>query len=266
MAKQYTQLELEVIGLKIAVSSINTMVNREMLDLLGGASKTEVHFPTSVHQRLFYVLLTDFLSKNTDKSLLPGNMSALEQINKISLNPQLTGHADDLTKACGALQDWLKKKVDVKLWVAALDSEITLTLTRQDIIYFAGNMSKHHFGHLTAITKQLYILLDDANRPRHDIIPALEGIYEALHDDILNYHASTIAELLNNLRWGIHSYLEPEHSRSYKRIDSLRYEFDVPKSIVTDFATACFWDLMNSVRSKPYIGKFTATDLLKTRY
>jgi hypothetical protein len=150
--------------------------------------------------------------------------------------------------------------------VGALDAEITLRLTRQEIIYFAGNMSKHHFGHLTAVTKQLHTFLDDKKRPRHNIIPALENIYEALHDDILNYHASTITELLNNVRWGIHSYLMPEYSRAYRRLDSLRYEFDVPKDIATDFAASCYWDLMNSVRSKPYIEKFTATDILKLRY
>lgn len=259
-------MEFEIIGLKVAVGSINAMVNREMFDLVGSSQNTECYFPTAVHQKLFYVLLADFLSKNTDSTLLPGSLSALEQIGKVANQPSLTTHAKDLLNAYDTLQEWLKTKIDIKIWVSTLDMELTLGLTRQEIIYFAGNMSKHHFGHLTAVTKQLYGLLDDQERPRHDIIPALESIYAALHDDILNYHASTIAELLNNLRWGIHDYLLPEYTRAYDKVDSIRYKFDIPKDVTSDFAISCYWDLMNSVRAKPYIGKFAASDILKLRH
>jgi hypothetical protein len=43
---------------------------------------------------------------------------------------------------------------------------------------------------------------------------ALEDFYRWFHDDILNYHASAIAEFLNNIRWGIYEYLQPEFHRS----------------------------------------------------
>lgn len=266
MTKQYSDLEFEIIGLKIAIDSINAMANREVLDFAGSSQKTECSFPTAVHQKLFYVLLTDFLSKNTDSTLLPGNLSALEQVGKVANRPLLTAHAKHLLDAYNNLQEWLKTKIDIKIWTSTLDMELALEITRQEIIYFAGNMSKHHFGHLTAVTRQLYDLLDNQERPRHDIIPALESIYTALHDDVLNYHASTVTELLNNVRWGIHDYLTPEYTRAYHKIDSIRYEFDTPDAITTDFATSCYWDLMNSVRATPYIDRFTASDILKLRY
>lgn len=266
MTNQYSDLEFEIIGLKVAIDSINAMVNREVLDLVGSPQKTECYFPTAVHQKLFYVLLADFLSRNTDSTLLPGNLSALEQIGTVANRPLLTTHAIDLLDAYDTLQEWLKTKIEIEVWASALNTELTLKLTRQEIIYFAGNMSKHHFGHLTAVAKQLYSFLDDQERPRHDIIPALESIYVALHDDVLNYHASTITELLNNVRWGIHDYLAPEYARAYHQIDSTRYEFDIPDGITTDFATSCYWDLMNSVRATPYIDRFTASDILKLRY
>lgn len=266
MTETYTDLEFEIIGLKVALDSIDAMANREMLTIVGSTEKTESYFPTAVHQKLFYILLVDFLSKNTDGSLLPDDLSVLEHASKVANRPLLTTHAKDLLGACDAFQEWLGARKDVTVWASTLDMELTLGLTRQEIIYFAGNMSKHHFGHLTAVTKRLYKCLDDQERPRHDIIPALESIYAALHDDILNYHASTITELLNNVRWGIHDYLAPEYARSYRKIDSIRYEFDVPADITTDFARSCYWDLMNSVRAKPYIGKFTASDILKLRH
>lgn len=266
MTDQYSDLEFEIISLKIAIDSIDAMVNRELLRTVGSDKETESHFPTAVHQKLFYILLIDFLSKNTDDTLLPGDLSVLDQVSKVANQPLLSTRSESLLTACDTLQEWLQAKVDVKVWASALDAELTLQLTRREIIYFAGNMSKHHYGHLTAVTNRLYKLLDDQERPRHDIIPALESIYAALHDDILNYHASTVAELLNNIRWGIHDYLTPEYARSYRKIDSMRYEFDIPAGITTDFARSCYWDLMNSVRAKPYIGKFAVPDILKLRH
>jgi hypothetical protein len=242
------------------------MVNRELLRTVGSNKETESHFPAAVHQKLFYILLIDFLSKNTDDTLLPGNLSVLDQVSEVANQPLLSTRSEGLLTACDALQEWLQAKVDVKVWASTLDMELILRLTRREIIYFAGNMSKHHYGHLTAVTNQLYKLLDDRKRPRHDIIPALESIYATLHDDILNYHASTITELLNNVRWGIHDYLKPEFARAYRKVDSIHYEFELPKDIATDFASSCYWDLMNSVGAKPYIDKFVATDILKLRY
>lgn len=266
MTDQYSDLEFEIISLKIAIDSIDAMVNRELLRTVGSNKETESHFPTAVHQKLFYILLIDFLSKNTDDTLLPGNLSVLDQVSGVANQPLLSTRSEGLLTACDALQEWLQAKVDVKVWASTLDMELILRLTRREIIYFAGNMSKHHYGHLTAVTNQLYKLLDDRKRPRHDIIPALESIYATLHDDILNYHASTITELLNNVRWGIHDYLKPEFARAYRKVDSIHYEFELPKDIATDFASSCYWDLMNSVRAMPYIDKFVATDILKLRY
>src|SRR5215218_1142153 len=48
------------------------------------------------------------------------------------------------------------------------------------------------------------------SKMRLDALLALADFYEKFHTDILNYHASTIAEFLNNIRWGIYEYLQPE--------------------------------------------------------
>jgi hypothetical protein len=41
----------------------------------------------------------------------------------------------------------------------------------------------------------------------------LDDFYERFHKDILNYHSSTIAEFLNNIRWGIYEYWLSRNSR-----------------------------------------------------
>lgn len=264
--QQYTGIELEVIGLKIAIDSIDSMVNREMLRFSGRGDKTEVYFPDNPHQKLFYILLSDFLSQNTESSLMPGNLSCMESLSVFVGKPLLASSSISFDESYELFSDWMRKEINTKVWTPNLDMELSLRLSRQDVINFAANMSKHHFGHLTVVTKKLYKQLDDQQRPRHDIIPALDSIYGDLHENILNYHSSAVAEMLNNLRWGIHDYLQPEFNRSYRKLESISYEFDVPSGIKTDFARSCYWDLMNSARSKPFINRFTVNEVLKMRY
>ncbi len=85
---------------------------------------------------------------------------------------------------------------------------------------------------------------------------------------IFAYHSTTIAEFLNDLPWGIYQYLQPEFHRSFRRIpeDRWRYEFQYPDGIDLEFARQCYWNLMNHVRSEPYMQPFQGTKWLKLRY
>ena len=101
---------------------------------------------------------------------------------------------------------------------------------------------------------------------------ALPEFYERFPNDILSYHASTLCEHLNNIRWGINKYLKPEFDRSIHYFDKQypgdikRYEFRVPKAITSQYAQTCYWNLMNYVRTGPYMKKFVVSSYLKKRY
>lgn len=264
----YTDLEYEVIGLKAAIDAIDAMVNRELLNFVGPSDKTVAYFQDDPHQKLFYILLADFLSEKTEASLIRGNVSCMGQLGNIVQNPSLEidGSCTVLREAHETTTKWLSKKADITIWASSLDVELTLSLSRQDVINFAANMSKHHFGHLTGIINKINEQLDDGSRPQHDIIPALESIYFELYTNRLNYLGSAVVEMLNNIRWGVYDYLLPEFNRSYRKLDGVMYEFDIPQDIKTDFARSCYWALMNSVRSKPYVNRFQADEMLKLRY
>jgi hypothetical protein len=193
----------------------------------------------------------------------------LRLLKNISQRPILCGDSQatkNLITSLRELDDWLSKVVTRKIWTPSLDREVLLPLTRRQMVTFSGNFSKHHFAHLTDALKKIERLVADEDIPRHRLIPALDEIYSDLHDNVLNYHGSNIAELLNNVRWGIHDYLRPEFDRAYRKLEGIFYEFDVPKNIESDFAKSCYWDLMNSVRSKPYVNRFTANEIFKLRY
>ena len=97
---------------------------------------------------------------------------------------------------------------------------------------------------------------------------ALAEFYERFHTDILNYHGSTIAEFLNNLRWGIYEYLQPEFRRSiiWEAGNLPMYRYTYPDGVVTNLAKNCYWELMNEVRIQPFMRRLQVTRSLKLRY
>ena len=92
--------------------------------------------------------------------------------------------------------------------------------------------------------------------------------YDWFHEHVLNYHSSAIAEFLNNMRWGIYEYLKPEFDRSFTKDDpaSIAYRYIYPSDCSNPVIRTMYWDLMNSVRTEPYVPRFEVTKYLKMRY
>jgi hypothetical protein len=61
-----TGIEEEVILLKAVKELIDSMVNFEVLDVVGSDPDCNILFRTMTHQRFFNIVLVDFLSR-TDK-------------------------------------------------------------------------------------------------------------------------------------------------------------------------------------------------------
>ncbi len=101
-----------------------------------------------------------------------------------------------------------------------------------------------------------------------EAVLALQDFFERFHTNIFNCHASTIAECLNEIRWGVYEYLLPEYRRSYTLDagDPPGYSFSYPTGLHADFAKTLYWDLMNGIRRKPIVERFTVTKNLKIRY
>ncbi len=95
----------------------------------------------------------------------------------------------------------------------------------------------------------------------------LPEFHEWFHDNVFGYHARTIAEFLNNIRWSIFEYLKPEYERSFERIDpNPMYRYRFPPEITHPVAKEMYWDLMNMVRSAPYFPRFSVNDIFKSQY
>lgn len=65
----FSPIEWELIALKALTDSLDSMLNHAVLTLRGNDPNTEIVFESSIHQRLFTILLVDFLAK-PDKAVV----------------------------------------------------------------------------------------------------------------------------------------------------------------------------------------------------
>ena len=265
-----SKVEREVVLLKAAKELIDEMVNHEVMVLLGSDPQSEVHFRTATHQRLFNIFLVDFLSK-TDKDGPVGSTSYLDGLGSIAYAPCF-GSPDavrPLREATDAFTCWLEHEIEVKTWFRHANAEQPLRIQRISFIRMCGNIAKHNILRASRVADELAVLLGKIGlvvEPDAALL-ALAEFYERFHTDILNYHCSTIAEFLNNIRWGIYDYLRPEYTRSYvfEGGEPPMYHYTYPEGVVSELAKECYWELMNEVRCPPDFRRFQVYKTLKLR-
>lgn len=267
-----TTTECEVITLKAVFEMINDMVNHEVMMFSSNSSETEIRFKTATHMAYFNILLVDFLS--VPKEFFQEEKTYLDRLLDICKNPLLTGQIDTLKKAVEGFCEWLQQPITIeRTWFPNVNLEVDLTIQRRDFILICGNMGKHNFTQQTRQAKKLLRALEDNG---HSValdkcLMALPDFYEQFHRDILVYRASTIAEFLNNIRWGIYEYVSTERSSCVshfydKEIAAERYEYAYPAEVKSELGKAYYWNLMNDVIRKPHVHRFEVSKYAKMRY
>jgi len=269
------QIEKEVIFLRAIKELIDEMVNWEVVKLVGKDPHSNISFNSMTHQRFFNILLVDFLSCS-DKKVLGVQLSYLAALREICDSPNfnIDDSINSLAQATQEFSYWLEKEVTVeKVWLPAIDLEIDLTIKRIEFIKICGNISKHNFTRLSGVVRELKEIFarNNVTLEDEDTLLIIDEFYQWFHDDIFSYHSSAIAEFLNNIRWGIYEYLQPEYYRSLvtnydKELKLMRCRYTYPDGLSNRFAKACYWDLMNDIRSEPFMKKFMVTQYLKMRY
>ncbi len=258
MASALTDIESEVVLLKAVTEIIDSIVNFEMLELTGQDPNTVIVFPSSTHQKLFSVLLVDFLSV-TDRQAPISQTSYLGGLRSIAGRPAFDFRStiEPLRAATAEFVRWLEEEVEVGIWLPSMSVETNLKLSRLAFIKMCGHISKHNFLRAIGVVHELRDALARSGVAVsvEDALAAMPDFYERFHTDILNYHSSTIAEFLNNIRWAIHEYLQPELHRSFIRVvgDPPTYRYAYPDKVKAQFARDCYWNLMNEVKQPPYV-------------
>lgn len=271
----FSKIEYEVVVLHSLHEFINSMVNHSILKVVGSGQDCNVIFQDQSAMQLFSIHFVDFLSK-TDSKAPCQERTFIEAAFHICSNPcfDINGSVSFLSGVVGAFNDWLNVIVDVDVWFPSIELDRQLKMNRWEFLIICGNISKHNAMRSWRIAHKLQTVLarNGVNINLENSLIALGDFYERFHRDIFEYHASTIAEFLNNIRLGIHEYLRSEYFRAYhdKGYDDVlhlqRYGFDIPQNINSDLAKHCYFELMQAIRSGPYVPKFVVTKWLKRRY
>lgn len=262
----------EIILLNAITDIIDEMINKSLFTLVGKSPNCNILFHSSIHQKLFNILLVDFLSQTDIKAPIP-KTSYLKGLKEIIEKPSFDSSSIKLLKdSVRNFINWLKQEITVNIHLPTLEIETDITIIRISFLKMIGNISKHNYLRSMGVVKELnqYLSNSNINISLEDTIFVLDDFYERFHNDILNYHSSTIVEHLNNIRWGIKEYLENQYKKSsfieYLNSDFTITKYHYPKNLKSQFEIYSYNNLMNKTKKEPYIEKFKVTEILKKRY
>lgn len=270
----YSAAEKEAIGLCISLEAVGDMANHALLELRDVSSypgEAEVYFHTHIHQELFIIRLLDFVKESGDSKLTGVTGSCLQVLQSACTTCSFDqkGSIGTLKESVEALDSWLHYKTPIKLWLPTLDIEADIEVSRLDFIAISGNHFKHNLSRLTGVSKHIHSILAENGYtvpiPIEQIPLALDDFREHLQENYFVYYGTWLAELLNNIRWGLQVYLKPLFLMSYKKEnpEDISYKYEYPEEIQHEAPRQWFWRLMNNIRSEPYLKKFAGAHYLK---
>jgi hypothetical protein len=280
--------EQECIILNSAWEMIDGMVNWAMFVRNDRTKPTNLMFETSQHSRLFVILLGDFLSQlrpfrgqpvplglnPAPPNAPPSDLTFLYYLRQVCANPMFALDASDLSARTEAFATWLEGEFTAPgVNLHAIKVVVDLRIPLYRYIKICGDIAKHNLARLSMNVGHIQTLLEASGHPvsEQEGYLAVENFFEWFHDDIFIYHSSQIAEFLNNIRWAIFDYLQPEFARSWHQTDESTpgtpmYAFHIPEDCTEPIARAMYWNLMNRVRARPWVHRFVVSDVFKQGY
>lgn len=281
-------IEREAIILNSAWKMIDGMVNWAMFVRVDLREPTNLMFHDREHARIFVILLGDFLSQvraygdqpiplgltAAPVDACPADRTFLYHLRQVCTGPLLGANAVELGQHVEAFAQWLEEDLLAPdVYLPDIDVQADLRIARYRYLKMCADIAKHHLGRLSVNVRHLQRLLRQAERDlgEQEAYLAVDNFFEWFFDSIFLYHSGQIAEFLNNIRWAIFDYLQPEFRRSYHLTEDATpdlhaYSYHVPEAITEPIARAMYWDVMNRVRQKPWIPPFIIHELHKRRY
>jgi hypothetical protein len=265
-----SEIEKEIIVLKAVSEIIDSIINYEILEISGNLD-ANIRFHSSTHAKFFNLVMVDLLSKTDEKGFLKSR-PYLSYLGAITQRPHfdVNNSVGNLSNETKNFRSWLRTNLVREIWLPSIGIEIEIKLSRFELIKIGGNICRHNFLRAFGIAKEVQKIMERNGKKisLDQSIMVLHDINEWFHNDIFQYHSSTIAEFLNNIRWGIYSYIYPEYVRSsyQEGLDPVVTKFSFPNGVESEFGKQCYWGLMVDIRRKPYVKQFQVTEWLKKRY
>lgn len=285
----FTALEQEAIVLNAVMGMVDNMVNHAIFCLPGAKRDNTNLLPqTSEALRQFAILLRDFLSpvNGRGQGSMPFGLPKAPQggkatdnttlfyLARVCENPLIGTKPHFLAMLVHDFTQWLEASAFVpKVWLSNIGVEVDLTIKRIDFIRMGGDIGKHNFLRLGGQAAKLQKILQENGTliDESEAYAALPDCWDWFHTHLFAYHASTLAEFLNNIRYAIRLYVTPIAETRYRvtgKIDEYidMYTYDRPAEIVNEFAWSQYYGLLDSTRHRPNFPPFSVTQSLKDQF
>lgn len=285
---KFSDIEQEAIILSAVIGMVDDMVNHSIFCSIDDKrTDTNLLPQTAAALRQFGTLLRDFLSPVTGKGKGPlpfglakpqNDNSAVDHttlyyLRQVCEKPLIGTEIAHLRRIVQEFGDWLDTEAVVHdVWLGNIDVKVDLRIKRIDFIRMSGDIGKHNFLRLAGQANRLRSILQDNGVAidESDAYLALPDCWEWFHTHLLAYHASTIAEFLNNIRYAIRSYVAPVAKTRYRATgnrDGVElYTFERPDDIVNKFAWAQYFELLQGSLRKPNFPPFSVAHSMKTLF
>ena len=269
---EYSPLEREIITLAAVWDLIGSMVHYAHFEKDHRLDNSILRFKTREASKLFLIILADFLSLPRDgkfgltRPTAAGSLGQtyLGHLHHVASEPELPGDVTLLTSSVISFAEWLDGFAEVEdVWLPAIERNGTLRVRRMDYLKNCGTISKHGFTRLGDVVGKLRKILFENGTEVDEgqaylVMPQFQ---EWFQDNVFIASSTRVAWHLNEIRWGIFRYLVCEFRRAYTPTEIVSgaqmYVYDVPHEITNPLVRSMYWDLMNDMRSPPYMPRFT---------
>lgn len=287
-ASYFSDMEREAIILNATLGMIDDMVNHSIFMPLGeNRQETNLLPTTQLALVQFGTLLRDFLSPVTGrgKRQLPFGLpkppngddlidhTTLFYLKQIGKNPLIGTKIEPLNAIVLDFADWLNETAVVPdVWLPSISTKLDLKIKRIDFIRTSGDIGKHNFLRLEGQAQRVRRVLseNDVEVDLSEAYLALPDVWDWFHTHLLAFHASNIAEFLNEIRYAVRSYVYSLAKTSYRVIDAYggieRYTFERPNEIVNSFAWEQYYGLLQSSLRQPNFPKFSVSPSFKSQF
>lgn len=284
----FTDMEREAIILNATLGMIDDMVNHSIFMPLGDKRYETNLLPTTQLALVqFSTLLRDFLSPVTNKGNQPmpfglikppngddvTDHTTLFYLKQIGENPLIGTNIEPLNTIVLAFVNWLNDSAIVpNVWLPSISTKLDLKIKRVDFIRTSGDIGKHNFLRLQgqALRVQKVLAQNGVKVDLSEAYSALPDVWDWFHTHLLAFHASNIAEFLNNIRYAVRLYIDPIARASYRVIDTYdgieRHTFERPDEIVNSFAWEQYYGLLQSSLRQPNFPPFSVSRSFKTQF
>lgn len=256
--EEFNLIEKEIILLCSVANMIDSIVNCLTLKLIPTKNNIyEVRFKGIIEKEFFNIILVDLLSEAASLISSRGN-NYIDLLENIVKNPNFNVNNSiyKLNTSITRFQNWLNTYATIEnMWFQTIEVKCNFKIKRKDLILISGNTKKHNTTRLSGIAKNIKRVFLENEIKIDDVqsIYAINDFDNWIHGDgdIFSYYSSILTKFLNDIRWGIYYYLEPEFFRSYAQNENNPrcYKYRYPLEINHDLAKSYYWDMMNEIRS-----------------